>query len=161
METNTDIDGQIPNWRQSQIGRSFKSNRSLVTSLRVLGYSFNMPFQKFKRAIQTAGIILFFVGCSSNSQSAENSIQSKPTIATSPMSSVASPTSSDASPTSSDAALKLTWEEVCKAAFAAQIGNAAMSEEASWVNDCSIECALPEFVGQCEAMAKSLGIDAP
>ena len=154
METNTEIDGHIPNWRQSQIGRSFKSNRSLVTSLRVLGYGFNMPFKKFKRAIQAAGVIFFLVGCGSNSQSAENSIQSKPTIAT-------SPTSSDASPTSSDAAVKSTWEEVCKAAFDAQIGNAAMSEEASWVNDCSIECALPEFVDQCEGMAKSLGIEAP
>ena len=140
--------------RRSLLGHASKRDGSLVTSLNDLGYYFKMLLQRFNGAIQVAGIVLALVGCNSNSQSADNSIQPKPT-------SSASSTIAGASPTITGATAEVNWEEVCKAAYAAQIGNASMSDEVSWVNDCSAECALPEFVSQCEGLATELGFDVP
>lgn len=112
-------------------------------------YGTSMNSGNLGKAISTAGvmIMIFLAGCSASTDSANDSSQPAPSVT--------------ASSTTTGVAPESTWEEVCKAAYAAGLGNAGISEETSWVKDCSEECALPESVGQCEDMAKDLGVDAP
>lgn len=50
------------------------------------------------------------------------------------------------------------WQAVCDAAYDAGMGNAASQERASWVADCSAECADPSNEATCAAMAADLDV---
>jgi hypothetical protein len=51
------------------------------------------------------------------------------------------------------------WIAFCEASFDSGAGNAATSDRTSWVQDCAIECSMPEWEQSCLDQAKEFGID--